>query len=132
MRIEETKIFEFKFPFHGGEISIPVRAMTVQEAATDLKALLNNFMIDLATEFPVAIGALPTYFPAPEERASTESNIPSYALELDIETLIKELMPIKKPKGAQGIAKLVKDWTGFEYAPQNYPAILDELKKMKS
>lgn len=136
MRIEETKIFEFKFPFYGGELSVPIRALSREEAAETLKSQLNTMMIDLASEFPKAAsgdltppdaGVSPTkVIDAPP------ATIPTFALELDIETLIKELMPIKKPKGANGIGKLVKDWTGFEYAPENYPAIIEGLRKMKA
>lgn len=136
MRIDETKIFEFRFPFYQGELCVPIRANTREEAVEQLKGHLNNMMVDLAAEFPKAApaeaapsGAAPSGEKPPVVEPPRRE-IPTYALELDIETLVKELMPIKKPKGAQTIEKLVKDWTGFAYAPENYAVIIEEMRRL--
>ena len=138
MRIEENKVFEFKFPYYGVEITIPIRANSREEAGEALKAHFQTWMTELAMEFPKtaptestprAAVATDVVHPA---SVAPENNVPSYALELDIETLVKEIMPIKKPKGANTMMKLVKDWTGFNYSPENYPAIIEELKKVKA
>lgn len=128
MRIEESKIYEFRFPFHGGELAIPVRAQSREEAGQALRRHLNDFMIELATEFPLQV---PQAVPPTENSAppAPPPVVSSYALELQIEEIVKQLMPLKKPKGAQTIPIMVKAWTGFEFSPENYLAIIDELKK---
>lgn len=137
MRIEENRVFEFKFPYYGAEISIPIRAQSRDEAAEELKKHIQSWMMELAMEFPKAAPDVTPTSAAPsgatpKSDPAVPSAIPTYALELDIEQLIKDLMPVKKPKGANTLDKLVKDWTGFAYSPENYPAIIEELKKLKT
>lgn len=139
MRIEENKIFEFKFPYYGNEISIPIRAQSRELAAEELKNHITSWMMDLAMEFPKTApvestpqGAVPSGDTGTSNVKPPEVNVPSYALELDIEQLVREIMPIKKPAGANTIDVLVKKWTGFKYSTENYPAIIEELKKVKA
>lgn len=139
MRIEENKIFEFKFPYYGAEITIPIRAQSREEAAEELRKHIQSWMTELAMEFPKTAPAespkagMVNMDPNPlPEIALPGSIVPSYALELDIEELVKQIMPMKKPAGANTVNTLVKKWTGFVYSPENYPAIIEELKKVKA
>ncbi len=139
MRIDETKMFEFRFPFYGGEFSIPIRAQARDEAADLLRSILQQWLIEIVTEFPRPAPSSSTAqddargsSPRPNTGEPPPAAVPTYALELDIEALVKDIVPIKKPKGAQTVDRLVKEWTGFEYAPQNYAAIIDELRKLKN
>src|SRR5580704_16070372 len=105
MRIDESRIFEFRFPFYGGEFSIPIRAQTKEEASDILRNHLQQWMIELATEFPRSAPAEQKVERTVKTEPPASSAIPSFALELDIENLVKEIMPIKKTKGAQTVER---------------------------
>ncbi len=128
MRIEESNIYSFFFPYEGHEITIPVRAQTKTEAIDKLKHYFQQWNVDIAMEYPKT--APSPIVPSPLVDVATPPPDP-FALELSIEELVKEIMPIKKPKGAQQVGTLVKEWTGFTYEQGNYMAIIDELKRIK-
>ena len=130
MRIEESNIYSFYFPYEGHEITISVRAQTKTEAIDKLKHYFQQWNVDIAMEYPkIAPIPTPVSTPSPIDVSIPPPN--PFSLELSIEELVKEIMPIKKPKGAQQVGTLVKEWTGFTYEQGNYMAIIDELKRIK-
>ena len=128
MRIEASQIFTFYFPYEGHELTLPVRAQTREEACQKLLHFFSQWGMEVSMEAPkvasVATKIIDTVTPPSAPN--------SYVLELDIEQLVKDIMPIKKPKGANSVEKLVKEWTGFPYETQNYPAIIASLQKIKN
>lgn len=133
MRIESQNMFKVFLPYEGAEIMIPVSAVDEQNAKVKLRGLFlqwaNELVADAAMLSPIQRRATPM----PESAGpATPMGIPTEALSLRIEELVKECMPIKKPVGAKSLDKLVKEFTGFPYETPNYQAIISELEKIKA
>lgn len=123
MKIDQAIIFKFFFPYEGTEIMIPMAAASQDEAVNKLRVFMLGWASDLqATSAPT----LSPIQPKPVEERAPDPLV----LAMRIEELVTKLIPIKKPKGASSIEKLVKDWTGFPYEPQNYASIIAELGRM--
>lgn len=124
MRIDTAQVYKFFFSYEGTEIMIPMAAETQQEAIKKLRAHLLSW----ANELAVVVNS-PT--PSPAEFQKAEESIPDpMMLVMRIEEMVKNLIPLKKPKGAQTMDKLVKDWTGFPLEPANYASIIAELGRL--
>lgn len=104
---------------------IPLAAPSQQEATTKLRGL----MLEWANELQLAAGSVPSTLDLSKPIVE-EVKIDPFALQLRIEEMIKGLIPLKKPKGAQTIDRLVKEWTGFPMEPENFPAIIAELGRL--
>lgn len=125
MRIEVSQMYQCFFTYEGTEIMIPVRAQSEEEAKTKLR----QFLLLWGNELVLST---PTISPIQQTQVPEVPTVSPMMLELRIEQLVKELMPIKKPSGAQSMEKLVKSWTGFPYESSNYQAIISELEKIKA
>ena len=137
MRIDSSSIFTFYFPYEGHEIAIPVRAQTQDEAITKLRGFFvgwGNELLGHGQLIPSGVAAGSGVAPkaaAEEIGILGNPNTNAMMLELRIEDLVKEVMPLKKVTGAQPLQNLIKKWTGFPYEPQNYAAIISELEAIK-
>lgn len=125
MRIEQTNIFKFHFPYEGGELMIPLASTTEEEAKSKLRGLFLQWSNDL--QMPTGTILSPV-----QQKETVMPAIPtSPILELRIEELL-QVIADKKLRVAKGtVAATVKDWTGFKHEPQNFPAIVEELEKIK-
>lgn len=118
-------MYKFFFTYEGGDVMIPISGETEEIAKTKLRNYLGEWSNQLVPSAPVLSPEQLRPLPEPP-------SISPMALELRIEELIKDVMPIKKPKNASSMERLVKDWTGFSMESQNYPAIISELEKIKN
>ena len=125
MRIEQTNIFKFTFPSEVGEMMIPLAAATEEEARAKLRGLFAQWSNDL--QMPTGVVLSPV-----QQKETVMPTIPTTPiLELRIEELL-QVIADKKLRVAKGtVAATVKDWTGFKHEPQNFPAIVEELEKIK-
>lgn len=118
-------MWKFFFEYEGTTLMIPIAAPTEGEARTKLRI----FILGWAGEL------VPTSVLSPMQTNTSGGleapTMPEFGLELRIEDLVRDLTVIKKPKGANTLGKLVKEWTGFPMEPQNYKAIISELEKQK-
>jgi hypothetical protein len=130
MRIETVQMFKFYFKYEGTELMIPLAEASEEEAKVHLRALLLQWANEMTVPPGSALSPIQQKdTPMPQ---LTEAPIPlSPILELRIEELLKTIADakLKVPKGT--VAKTVKDWTGFEHTPGNFPAIVEELEKIK-
>ena len=120
------------FSYESTELMIPVSAPDEESAKMKLRAFFEQWSQEMAVGGPVISPVQRTARSLPRVEDIPAVAIPSEALSLRIEELIKDCMPIKKPAGAQSLEKLVKTWTGFPYEPQNFQAIIGELEKIKA
>lgn len=122
MRIDIAQVFKFTFTYEGAELMIPLAAPSKEEAISKLR----NLMLGWANEL---VPATPTLSPMQIHTPELPPPDP-FALQMRIEEMIRTLIPLKKPKGAQTVERLVKEWTGFPMEPENYPAIIAELGRL--
>lgn len=140
MRIEENRVFLFTFDTgEMGNIAIPVRGESREDAASRLQGMFGRMQTELAMEFPkvssaaIGIGATiapGSVIPMPDDAVFAPGGIPTEVLELRIDTLMetlgaKELQPAAK-------ATTIKNWTGHDFVPVNYPQIVNELELIAS
>lgn len=130
MRIDTAQIFKFFFTYEGTELMIPMAAASPEEAVFKLKAFMQQWIGEMDTVV-AQVKAEPTLSPI-QPKKSEEKMPDPFTLQLRIEELVKILIPIKKPKGAQTVERLVKEWTGFPMDPENYPSIIAELGRMNN
>lgn len=123
MKIETASIFKMTFLYEGTELMIPMAAATQAEAMQKLKTFMEGWVKEL-TPLPTPV---PTLSPV---QLNEEKPPDPMVLAMRIEEMVKQLIPLKKPKGAQSVERLVKEWTGFPYEPQNYASIIAELARL--
>lgn len=128
MQISENKVFVFRFGYEGGDITIPVRADTKEDAVASLQKWMSGIQTELAIEFPRVSAAKQSQ--ANAVLPPTSGAVPDEVLEMRIDTLLNDL-------GAKGLtdaakAETVKNWTEKELLPKNYPAIITELELIAS
>lgn len=121
MKIETANIYKFYFSYEGTELMIPMAAASQDEAMRKLR----EFMLGWCNEMTPASTLSPVQL-APSEEPKADP----FTLQLRIEELVKEILPYKKPKGAQTVERLVKEWTGFPMEAANYPSIIAELNRL--
>lgn len=132
MKVEVANIYKFFFGYEGTEVMIPMAAPTQEEAGQKLRSFMLGWVNELAspTLSPVQLKG-PNTDPGFKDREPEPLPPDPIMLAMRIEELVKELIPLKKPKGAQTVERLVKEWTGFPMEPQNYPSIIAELGRLK-
>lgn len=139
MRIDEQRLFGFHFkvdegtiPVVNGEITIPVRAETKDEAGEKLMKTLAKMQLDLVIDFPRVMGM-------PEELAKLEEDksvspaptiVPPEVLELRIDTLLGDMGAAELRGKAK--ADTVFNWTGYKFEEANYTHIITELELIKT
>lgn len=126
MQIDESRMFVFRFPYESTELAIPVRANSREEAGEKLQKVLSGIQTDLAMEFPKVHPTIASIVSSP----SLNGEMPALVQELKIETLMKDM-------GFTGItdiekATTIKKWTGLDYMPNNFNAILAALEHLKN
>lgn len=124
MKVDSFQMYRFTFAYEGTELTIPMMGSTQDEAMSKLRV----FMLGWANELT------PQSTLSPVQLLKEKVDVPvvdPIALQLRIEELVQLLIPVKKPKGANSVEKLVKDWTGFPMEPQNFASIIAELSRMK-
>lgn len=124
MRVDQATIYKFFFSYEGTELMIPMAGASQEEAM----AKLRGFMLGWSNE--LTVNTLPTLSPVQINKLPEEKMPDPFTLQLRIEELVKILIPLKKPKGAQTVDRLVKEWTGFPMEPANYPSIIAELGRI--
>jgi hypothetical protein len=125
MRVESAQVFKVTFEYEGTQLMIPIAGANQQEAM----AKLRGFMLGWANELQIAAGPVPSTMDLSKPPVE-EPQIDPFALQLRIEEMVKGLIPLKKPKGATTIERLVKEWTGFPMEPENFPAIIASLGRL--
>lgn len=123
MKIDQAVIYKFTFPYEGTELMIPIAAESQDQAMDKLR----GFMVSWVNEL------MPKSTLSPVQLSKEKVDIPivdPIMLAMRIEELVQKLIPVKKPKGAASIERLVKEWTGFPMEPQNYASIIAELSRM--
>lgn len=130
MRIEENKVYVFTFNTgEHGDLSIPVRGESREQAAQNLQDMFARMQTELAMEFPKT-QAGPLAKQAEEPVMTAAGGIPFDVLEMRIDTLLGDL----GAKGLEGEARAttIKEWTGIDFAPGNFTAIITDLELIAS
>lgn len=139
MRIDENKVYMFTFETgEMGNLAIPVRAMSREEAAETLQKMLNKMQVEIAMEFPREKGE-----PGPDRNIkqvdvpAVPGGIPSEVIQSRIETLMKSLGAVLVTKDTPGLtpeafSSTIKQWTEMDYTPANYAKIAVELELIAS
>lgn len=127
MQIEENKIFLFKFNTDSGELAIPVRAQSQQQAAASLQNMLGRMLAEVTAEFP---RTTPAHEAGVQSVPGLSAAIPSEVLEMRLDTLLKDLGAGSLTADAK--AQTVKNWTGLKYEEANFPGIITELELIKT
>jgi hypothetical protein len=136
MRVDTAQIYKICFSYENTEVMIPIAASTQEEAMMKLKTYLLGWVDELQTAAVPTIS--PVQFKGPNSDPGFGKKEPEslpvdpFALELRIEDMVKALIPLKKPKGAVTVERLVKDWTGFAMSPENYASIIAELGRISN
>lgn len=143
MHIDETKVFLFVFDTGSmGDIQIPVRAQTREEAADVLQKMFGKMQTEISMEFPrvqVAPRASAPSTPITPAAQSIDSGfgalppmtaIPSEVLEMRIDTLLGDL-GFKGIAGEQRI-EAIRNWLDMDFTPENYPQIVNGLEEIAS
>lgn len=134
MRIDEEKVYIFKFPYQQTDFTIPVRAENKQEAVDILQKWLSGVQTELAMEFPKmskSLTELNLNSAAEQQKLSNmPSIIPPEVLEMRIDTLLGDM-------GAGQLKGKAKDqtielWTGLENIEANYTGIVTALEEIKT
>lgn len=134
MRIDEEKVYIFKFPYQQTDFTIPVRAENKQEAVDILQKWLSGVQTELAMEFPKVFNA-PNFTVEDAKKIVPGdilrvSSVPPEVLEMRIDTLMLDL------GGGQlkGKAKVqtIELWTGLENIEANYTGIVTALEEIKT
>lgn len=131
MTIDESKIFAFRFRTDEGELLIPVRAESRQEAGAKMQKLLGRMAAEVAVDFPKieAVGPLPG--PLTKEGVPTTfAVVPAEVLDLRINTLLGDMGAGQLVGKAK--ADTIKLWTGHEFVEANYSAIITELELLRT
>lgn len=133
MRIEENKVYMFTFETgEMGNLAIPIRGETREDAANKLQAMFGRMQMELAMEFPKvapgapqgATGSISMGADLPAAEGLTE--ILSERIDTLTETLGgKNLQPAAK-------AETIKNWSDLDYVPENYGKIIQELELIAS
>lgn len=130
MRIEENKVYMFTFDTgEMGNIAIPIRAESREQAATNLQNMFARMQTELAMEFPkvsVPAGELGQGNPVPVTSAEGLSEI-----------LIERIDKLMTDLGGGALAtkakaETIKNWTDLKFSPENYSAIVKELELIVS
>ena len=134
MRIDEQKLYGFHFkvdeqvvPVLNGEIVLPIRAETKEDAGEKLTKLLHKMSSEVAMDFPkiqVLEGVIP------EQAINIPTTIPPEVLELRIDTLLGD-MNVGQLTG-KAKADTIKLWTGFDLNEANYTSIITELELIRT
>lgn len=128
MRIESVSMFKFYFAYEGTELMIPIAAADETQAKAKLTELFRFWSGDLAVPNGSVLSPV-------QQKDTPMPMIPAVPagplLELRIEELLKTIADAKLRVTKQTVAATVKDWTGFKHDPANFPAILEELEKIK-
>lgn len=131
MHISENKVFIFKFPYEGGDITIPVPAESREQAVEKFQKWLNSVQMELAMEFPKT--SVNTIAPA---GASTPV-MPLDAEDGLSEILLDRIDNLLITRGGKDLkdaakAETIKNWTELEFVPANYSKIVNELEMIAS
>jgi hypothetical protein len=125
MRIEEERVYVFRFPYETTELAIPVRAQTQEEAGIKLRKILSDIQMDLAMEFPtVAVPKAPTVL----DTMPTSNVTPTLLLDLKIEEYLRRLDANFVTDDDK--VKIIKQWTKLDFIPANYEAIAKSLEEL--
>jgi hypothetical protein len=133
MKIDSFNMYRFTFSYEGTELMIPMAAATQEEAMKKLR----DFMAGWMSEMTVNPTLSPVQFNGPTSDPEFKNKPPEplppdpMVLMMRIEEMVQKLIPLKKPKGAASVERLVKEWTGFPMEPANYPAIIAELGRLQ-
>ena len=134
MRIDEQKLYGFHFkvdeqvvPVLNGEIVLPIRAETKEDAGEKLTKLLHKMSSEVAMDFP-KVQVLEEV--APEQAINIPTTIPPEVLELRIDTLLGD-MNVGQLTG-KAKADTIKLWTGFDFNEANYTSIITELELIRT
>lgn len=134
MYIEENKVYLFKFRTDDGEIAIPQRAETQEEAVRKIQGLFARMQTELAMDFPqVKEPSVVDHMVAALASGSGTmpvSPVPIEVLEMRLDTLLDDLGAGNLTLAAK--AQTVENWTGIKYREDNYPKIITELELIKS
>lgn len=128
MYIEENKVYLFKFRTDDGEIAIPLRAETQEEAVRKIQSLFARMQTELAMDFP-KVQASPD-LTGDQSGLTTPSVIPTEVLEMRLDTLLADLGAGNLTLAAK--AQTIENWTGIKYREDNYPKIITELELIKT
>jgi hypothetical protein len=122
--IYEQHVFKFVFPFMGDVATFNVVAKTQQEAAEKIMDWMSKTMVELSMVFPK------TMVEEVKEKAVKKENLAIRSL---IEDLSKWLAPVRNLEDAAIIdsPRTVKEWLKMDYEEGNFPAIIEELEKLK-
>lgn len=133
MRIEENRVYMFTFETgEMGNLAIPIRGESREEAATKLQAMFGRMQTELAMEFPkvspgaVELGGISTTL----EPSLSASEGLSAILEERIDKLLADLGGASLVGKAK--AETIKNWTELDYTPENYAAIVKDLELIAS
>ncbi len=129
MQIDESRVFAFRFRTDDGDLVIPIRGESKQDAVLKMQKLLGRMQAELAMDYPKleAIAIPPTPV---EEGVPSPMTVPPEVLELRINTLLGDMgagQLIGKAK-----ADTIKLWTGQEFIEANYTAIVTELELIRT
>lgn len=128
MRIESTQVFRFYFQYEGTELMIPLAGADEQDAKAKLRGLFLQWSNDLIMPTGAALSPIQQKeTPMP----TSPMMAPSPILELRIEELMKNIADARLKVAKGTVAATIKDWTGFKHDPTNFPAIIEELERIK-
>lgn len=115
MKIDETRVFNFRMPFVGGlELGFPVMASSQQEAASTLKEWFGKAQMELALMFP-------------EVQATEALPVTLNALQVG---LIDDLASACNLDN-KNLPKSIKDATGLELTLENFKLIVPKLEQLR-
>lgn len=125
MRVESTQVFRFFFQYEGTELMIPLAGANEEDARGKLRGLFSQWINDLSMPTGAVLSPV-------QQKETPMPTIPGTPImELRIEELLRNIADarLKVVKGT--VAATIKDWTGFKHDPANFPAIIEELEKIK-
>lgn len=122
MRVDESKIFQFRFPFMNGlELGFPVAANNQHEAAQALKHWFEEAQKELAIMFPQV---------TPIGQNTPQDAIPDQFNQLQM-GLLEDLSAKLGRKPSEVLSEFVKERTGLELTLENFKLIVPILEGNK-
>lgn len=126
MRIDEQKVYRFVFPFYGLEATFNVVAESREEAVEKIQKWMSDTMVELSMSFPKV---QPVKSEAKTDSAAKEE----LQINALIEDLSKHLAPVRDHETSLTNNILtIKEWIKMDYLPENFIAITEELKRLKT
>lgn len=126
MRIDEQRVFRFVFPFYGLEATFNVVAENREEAVEKIQKWMSDTMVELSMSFPKVQ-------PVKSETKTDSAAKEELQINVLIEDLSKHLAPVRDHETSLTNNILtIKEWIKMDYLPENFIAITEELKRLKT